>query len=130
MVLNRESFLSRRASAKAESVKLSDGSVVLLRRATAKLYRDYRRSLRDKEGMPIVERQAYGDELLIAAMMVDESGNQLFTTDEVLEGVFDNVEQSDLTPIIRKAYELLGLADEDQETREKNSSATESTEPS
>ena len=130
MALNREAFLKRKASNQPVSVKLADGSSVLLRRATAGRYRDYKRSMRDKDGLPIPERQAFGDELLIAALMVDQQGNQLLTDADVMGGALSEHEMCDLLPIIRKAYELVGLADMTDEDREKNLSTIASTEPS
>ena len=129
MALNREAFLRRKSSNQPVKVDLPDGSSVLLRRATAGRYRDYRRSMRDKDGLPILERQAFGDELLIAALMIDSHGNQLLTDADVMAGALNDHEMSDLVPIIRKAYELVGLADVTDEDREKNSSRTASTEP-
>lgn len=129
MALSRESFLRRKSGKDYHSVKLADGGVVLLKPATAKLYRDYKRSLRDKDGMPIPEKQAYGDELLIAAMLVDPSGQPLVTEEDVLAGALDEHSMADLVPIIRRAYQLVGLGEADED-REKNSLATDSTEPS
>jgi hypothetical protein len=130
VALNREAFLARTGKANGVVVPLADGRVVLLRPATAKVYRDYKRSLRDKDGLPIPEKQAYGDELLIAALMIDSHGNMLLTEADVMAGALDNHDMADLVPIIRKAYEMIGLADKTDEDREKNLPATPSTEPS
>lgn len=129
MALNREGFLRRKSSTAIQSVELPGGQKVLLRSCTAKLYRDYKRSLRDKDGAPIPEKQAFGDELLIAALMVDSAGLPIISAEEVLAGALDDHSMADLTPIIRKAYEVVGFAEADED-REGNSSRTASTEQS
>lgn len=128
-VLNRDSFLKKRVSASADSVELPDGSLVLMRPASAKIYRDYRRSLKDKDGMPVTAKQPFGDEILLATLMVDADGNQMFTEEDVVAGAFDAIDMAFLSPLIRKAYEMLGIT-EPEEDREKNLSTTASTEPS
>jgi hypothetical protein len=47
----------------------------------------------------------------------------------VLAGAFDQIDMPFLTPVVRKAYELLGIS-EPEEDREKNLSTTASSEPS
>jgi hypothetical protein len=128
-VLNRDLFLAKRVSSKLEKVELPDGDLVYLRPASAKIYRDYQRSLRDKDGMPIQERRGFGDELVVANLMVDQNGQRMFSDDEVLAGVFNEIDMPFLTPVVRKAYELLGIAEPDED-REKNLSTTVPTEPS
>ena len=128
-VLDRESFLKKRVSSNFEKVELPDGDVVYLRPASAKIYHEYQRSLRDKDGMPIQDRRGFGDELVVANLMVDETGKRMFTDEDVLAGAFDQIDMPFLTPVVRKAYELLGIS-EPEEDREKNLSTTASSEPS
>lgn len=128
-VLNRDSFLKKRVSAVLVSVELPDGSEVLMRPASAKIYRDYRRSLRDKDGVPVTAKQPFGDEILVSTLMVDADGKQMFSEEDVVGGAFDAIDMAFLSPLIRKAYEMLGIT-EPEEDREKNLSTTASTEPS
>lgn len=132
MPLTVQEFLSKKPQgAPVEVFKLSDGDEVYLRRMTAKIYRDYRKDLRDKSGVPIPERQAYGDEILAAHLLCDQSGNRGVTTDQVLAGCFDELLMLPLGDVIRRGYEMIGITDpEDDEDREKNSSTTDSTEQS
>lgn len=126
MPLNREQFLAKKVSKHPILFKLSDGDEVYLLPISAKMYRDYKRSLRDEDGIPIEDRQTAGDELLAARCLVDESGNRLFTDEEVLDGIFDEMEMLPMADVIRRTYEMLGIG----EPVEKKSSPTGSINPS
>lgn len=126
MALSREQFLAKRISGNFDEFTLPDGDTVLLREVSAKLYRDYKSSLRDKDGMPIPERQAYGDELLLARVLVDETGRPMITEAEVLSGILDDMLMAPVRSAIARVYENLGIGDDEE--RSKKSSATDSTE--
>jgi len=127
--LDRGLFLQKRVSTTLIPVDLPGGDQVFLRPASAKVYREYRRSMRDKDGMPIPERQSFGDELLVSRLLVSPDGTPMFTEEQVVNGVLDDIDMTSLAPIIRKSYVVVGV-NEDDEGRAKNSSTTESTEPS
>jgi hypothetical protein len=129
MAITRAEFLKKRTSTDPIEHKLPDGDSVLLKQISARLYRDYKRFLRDKDGTPIAERQRYGDELLVGRLMVEEDGSLMFSDDDILAGVFDELKMFPLASVISKAYEMLGMIESD-EGREKNSSGTDSTAPS
>jgi hypothetical protein len=73
-VISREQFLAKKCGRDLVKFDLPDGDTVLLRPVTVGLYREYKRSLRDKDGMPIPDRQLHGDELLAARVLVDAGG--------------------------------------------------------
>lgn len=129
MVISKAEFLNKRIDSQPIEHELPDGDRVLMKPISAKMYRDYKRSLRDKDGVPIAERQKYGDELLVGRLLLDQDGSLMFTDDEILDGVFDELKMFPLASVIAKAYEMLGLVESDED-REKNSCATDSTVPS
>lgn len=128
MTISKAEFLSKRVGAQPIEHELPDGDSVSMKPISAKLYRDYKRSLIDKDGAPIQERQKYGDEILIGRLLLEQDGSLMFSDEEILDGAFDELKMFPLASVIAKAYEMLGLVESDEE-REKNSSATDSTEP-
>lgn len=128
MALNRDQLLQRKTKIqKPHPVHLPSGDTVLLRVPTGKDYRDWKQSLRDEKGELIKERADVADELLVARLLVDESGSQMFTREDVMNGALDEILQIDLEAIKDEAYGLMGqragfkiILDED---REKKSSA-------
>lgn len=130
MPLNREQFLAKfKAGKKPELFKLPDGSEVLMLPISAKLYREYQSSLRNEKGERLEERRVYGDELLVARCLVDEAGNRMFSDEDILGGIFDELKMLPVGDLVRETYKMLGLAEPDED-REKNSSTTDSIEPS
>lgn len=131
MALTREEFLKKRVSPNLIEHKFSDspGDSILMRPISAKLYRDYRRSLRDKDGAPIPERQAFGDELLVGRVLVEADGSLMFSDEDVMGGIFDDLQMFPLASVVAETYKMLGIVETDED-REKNLSATVSTGPS
>lgn len=129
-ILNRQSLLARKLI-KTMECDLPGGGTVLMRIPSGADWRKHQSSLRDKNGDVIDTRAERVDELLIATILVDEDGNQMFSVDDVMQGCFDNpnISAADINVMSTKALELYGrisssqlqLSDED---REKNSSGT------
>jgi hypothetical protein len=129
MAITRAEFLKKRTSPDLIEHELPDGDSVLLRQPSAKIYREYKRSMRDKNGDPIPERQKYADELLVGRIMVEADGTLMFSDEDILSGIFDELKMFSLTSVVAKAYEMLGIIESDED-REKNLSETDSTAPS
>lgn len=129
VVIGKAQFLSKRTSASTVSHKLPDGDVVPLRPLTPKIYRAYKRSLRDKDGVTIPERQAYQDELLVGRLLCNADGSLMFSDEDILTGAFDDMDMPPITSLVTRAYEMMGVTVSDED-REKNSPTTDSTEQS
>lgn len=129
MVIDKSFFLSKANSTAVIQHELPDGDQVFLRPITAKIYRDYKRSLRDKDGQLLPDRQAYHDELLVGRILSEPDGNLMFTDNEIVAGAFDAMPMTIIASLIARTYEMIGMVEPDED-REKNSSTTDSTEQS
>lgn len=129
MPLDKKALLARKTKVqKPHELQLPSGDSVLLRVPTGKDYRDYRKYLRDEKGETIPARMALSDELMVATLLVNEDGTQMFTREEVMNSAMDEIIAVDLEAMKDEAIKLYGLThgfkitlDED---REKNSSTT------
>ncbi len=124
-MLDRESLLSRKTKTpKPQEVRLPSGDTVQMRVPTGKDYRDWRKFLRDENGIVIQARSEVSDELLVASILVNPDGSQMFTNNDVLTGTMDEILQIDLEAMKEAAYELYGqragfklVLDEDREKK-------------
>lgn len=103
---------------------LPSGDTARLKVPKGSDWRDYQASLRDKDGNPIDIRFRYGDELLVATILLDgDSDSLLFSVDDVLAGGFSDMPAADLSKLSEEAYRLYGRGGEvklSEEDREKN----------
>jgi len=108
-----------------QAVELPSGGIVLMRVPTGKDYRDWKAYLNDEKGEVIRERAKLADELLVASILVEPSGEKMFTRDEVMSGALDEILQLDLEAMKDAAYGLYGQRSGFKlvtaEDREKNS---------
>ena len=83
-MLSREEFLGKFATRRYKVVKLPIGGDELrLRSLTGREMQEFRTSLVDRAGKVIKERWDNQDELLIAAVVVDDNGRPLFSEVDV-----------------------------------------------
>lgn len=109
-------------------LSLPTGGEVKMRVPSGKDYREWRKFLRDDRGEMIRERFELNEELLVAAVLINDDGTQMFTREEVLRGAMDEFRSIDIEAMKEMASALFGMTpgacvvvDED---REKNSSTT------
>lgn len=124
MTLTKQQLLERRVPIDSQTLSLPRGGTVRVLPIGAKLFREYRRSLRDEDGKPIPERSGCIDELLVGRILLDDSGSRMFSDEEILAGCFDNFHPSDMDALVEWAWSFVGDGD-----REKKFSPTPSGEP-
>ena len=84
-MLSRDEFLNKFAARRYKVVKLPIGGDELrLRSLTGREMQEFRASLVDRAGKVIRDRWDNQDELLIAAVVVDDNGRPIFTESDVL----------------------------------------------
>lgn len=125
-MLTKDQIREKKQSSSPAVLPLPDGTSVYAMPVGFRLFSDYQACLRDEDGDPIGERAAFSDDLLVARVLVDESGNRLFTDEEVLAGEFDWMPPVIMASILQHAYSFVNA----REDREKKSSATEPGDPS
>lgn len=84
-----------------------------MRSLTASEMRTFRRSLQTVAGELDQTRAEYLHELLIANVLVDDEGNLLFTQDDAVNGVFDELDGAVLSRTFQLAKEWTGFALDD-----------------
>lgn len=96
---------------------------VRIRSMTAREKSQFERSFQSAKGKPLESRKAEIRERMIVAACVDESGNPLFTAENVEQLGRQNVRVIDR--IVAEIHDLWGSTDEDVEDLAKNSDETE-----
>lgn len=124
MFLTKQQLLERRVPSDAQPLTLPGGQTVRVLPVSAKLFREYRQSLRDQDGNLVPDRQACVDELLLARVLVDENSQRMFSDEDVLAGCFDHFMPLDFDALMDWAWSFISTGD-----REKKYSPTTSGEP-
>lgn len=91
MAIGRDEFL-RATARRYATVEVPSYGEVRMQSLTAAEMRSIRRSLRTEAGAFDNERFARIDALVVAAALVDDDGDRLFSDDDVMCGVLDHVD--------------------------------------
>ncbi len=133
MALDRKQLVQRKTKPqKPREFTLPTGDTVFLRVPRGRDNKRWEQYLRDEKGQVIDARVLLSDELLLATILINPDGTEMFTYEEVMNSAMDDLPQIDLEFLKDRAYELFGkrigfklLLDEDVE---KNSSTTQPSE--
>lgn len=125
--LTRDALLGKRAR-RFKLVTIPTGGEVRLRNMTTSEMRALRASLLTKDGKMIASRADRIQQLLVAACVVDDDGNRLFTDDDALGATMDELDGAVMSCLFAEAKAWTGFgADSDWSAIEdaaKNSNAT------
>ena len=124
-MLTKEQFSAKKISTDPQKLELPDGDFVMVLPVGSKIMREYRSCLRDEDGKPLESHKPFVDELLIARILVDESGQRMYSDDEVLAGDLTNLDPGTWDTLMSFAWGYLTGGD-----RQKKSSTTDSGDPS
>lgn len=125
MALDRKQLVSRRHEVKPfVDVELPSGGSVRMRVPTGKDYSDWQAYLRDEKGKLIEDREDLSSEFLIATVLVNPDGSQMFSAVDVLDKAMDELLHADFNAMLSAAHKLFGISPGFIEDIEKNLSTT------
>ncbi len=120
MPLTKSDIEARRVGNTPQQTTLENGDVVWTLPVGSRLMRDYRRSLRDVDGKPIKERKEFADELLIARVLVDASGQRMFSDQEVLDGALNDLDPLLWDALMDYAWSFIAPSQDDADRSKKS----------
>jgi len=98
---------------------LPGGNVVMVRPVGAKMLREYRRSLRDKDGKTLEDRKPFADDLLVARVLCNPDGSRMFTDEDVLSGAMDAVRATAMDALLEYTWEYVYDTTDAEDTEKK-----------
>lgn len=107
-------------------VTLSDESQVRIQSLTRAEQRAWRKATQKKDGTIDPKTIEYSNDVLMAMVIVDESGALAFTISDALNGMFDQLDTADTTLLVDAAVDHCGLVVDAKELDDakKNSEGT------
>lgn len=104
-ILDRAAFTQQlTVSDTPKPLELPGGQIVLVKPVGSKLFREYRKSLRDEDGKVIEARKDFVDELLVARCLVNPDGSRMFTDEDVLAGMLDGIRPAAMDTLLEFAW--------------------------